>query len=94
MGKAEVKQPKKLYGCIVARKSPKGDGAKAFCLGETLNLFRAKKIYSIREENPHKKSPLDTRQFYWREENPKFAFGEFESFPNNSSLLKSGYEFS
>lgn len=42
----------------------------------------------------HKKSPLDTRQFYWREENGEFAEGEFEGFPTNSSLLKLGYEFS
>jgi len=42
----------------------------------------------------YKKSPLDTRQFYWREENGEFAEGEFEGFPINSSLLKLGYEFS
>jgi len=38
----------------------------------------------------HKKSPLDTRQFYWREENGKFAEGEFK-FPNYSFFWYNQY---
>ena len=43
MGKAEVRQSKKSDGCTVARKSLRGDGAKASCLGEVLNLLEPRR---------------------------------------------------